>query len=121
MKKESQNSVLLTNLTKKLSFSVDRDNFIYVLDQENNSFNESIKKKVLKEDVIINNPSNERELTLYILLALYLYKQKEYSESRSMMQLVLFEQPWLMYQRASMNQLSDYLYYKYLNSIEFSN
>lgn len=63
--------------------------------------------------------TSEEEITLYIIYALYLYKDRDFAEAKSILYQIIFERPWLFSQRSYLNYLCDYLLYKYLNCIEF--
>lgn len=77
-KKDSNNTILVTNLTKKIYLKLSREGFSFLLQKENNSLNNAIRSKVNGEPAIVPTPSNEQDIAIFILYGLYLYKERNF-------------------------------------------
>lgn len=85
-KKDSSNTILVTNITKKIYLKLSREGFLFLLQKENNSLSSAIKSKVNGEPTIIPIPTNEQDIAIFIIYGLFLYKQRNFKEAQAVLQ-----------------------------------
>lgn len=120
-KKEKINVTQLTSLTKKIVFLLNKENLTSLLQKQKTTFTDQILNLLENPNTIIPPPQTEKEISLIILVSLFLFKNKNYEISRELLHSLLFERPHLFSHRMYLDSLNDYLFYKYLNSIELQN
>ena len=110
----------LTSLLKKSAVIIDRTSFENLLGKSNGIYAMSVGEFLNKSEGVFPSPKSEFEITIALLASLLLYKQKKYDVCKELWKNLLFDRPHMLAQRAYLEQLTNYIFYKYLNCIEFS-
>ena len=111
----------LTSLLKKSAVIINREEFVSLLGKSNGIYAMSVIEYMNKPEGVFPSPGSEFEIAIALLASLLFYKQKRYSVCGELLKGLLFDRPHMLAQRAYLEQLTNYIFYKYLNCIEFSN
>lgn len=120
-RKESTEMASLTSLLKKSSKMICEQDLKSFLDKSGQIYALSVNEYISNPTGTLPPPKTEYEITLALLSALLLYNSKQYSAARSALHALLFDRPHNFAHRTYLEQLVNFLFYKYLNCIEFSN
>ena len=119
-RKDNSEMASLTTLLKKASKMVDKAELKNLLDKSGQIYAVSVDEYISNPSGTFPMPKTEYEITLAILSSLLFYKSKHYSASQSILHMLLFDRPHNFAQRTYLENLVNFLFYKYLNCIEFS-
>ena len=119
-KKDSSEIGYLTKVLKKMYAHLTLKNFTDLLNALKTTFSEFIQDSIKSPSKEVPSPRTEEDVSLLILLSLYLFKTKEFKYSSLILHKLLFEKPQEASQKSYIEPLANYLLYKYLNALEFS-
>ena len=120
-RKDNTEMASLTILLKKASKMIGENDLKSILDKSDNIYALSVREFINNPTNTLATPKTEYEITLALLSALLLYKSKQYSAAQTALHTLLFDRPHAFAQRTYLEQLVNFLFYKYLNCIEHSN
>lgn len=120
-RKDNTEMASLTSLLKKASKMIGDNDLKAILDKSDNIYALSVREFISNPIGPLSTPKTEYEITLALLAALLLYKNKHYTAAQTALHALLFDRPHAFAQRTYLEQLVNFLFYKYLNCIEFSN
>ena len=120
-RKENTEMVSLTSLLKKASKMIGENDLRNFLEKSGHIYALSINEYISNPTGTLPSPKTEYEITLALLSTLLLYKSKHYTAAQNSLHTLLFDRPHTFAQRTYLEQLVNFLFYKYLNCIEFSN
>lgn len=119
-RKENTEMALLTSLLKKASNMIVEHDLRNFLDKSGHIYALSVNEYISNPTGTLPAPKTEYEITLALFSSLLLYKSKQYSAARSSLHSLLFDRPHNFAHRTYLEPLVNFLFYKYLNCIEFS-
>ena len=120
-RKDNTEMASLTSLLKKASKMIGDEDLKAILDKSDNIYALGVREFISNPVSQLPTPKTEYEITLALLAALLLYKKKEYAAAQTALHALLFDRPHAFAQRTYLEQLVNFLFYKYLNCIEYSN
>jgi len=119
-RKENTEMASLTSLLKKAAKLIGAEELSSILDKSDNMYAINVREHLIAPSGQLATPKTEYEVTLALLSALLLYKTKAYAQAQSILHTLLFERPHNFAQRTYLEHLVNFLFYKYLNCVEFS-
>lgn len=120
-RKDNAEMASLTSLLKKAAKLIGEIDLKSILDRSDNIYALSVREYLSNPVGTLSTPKTEYEITLALFSALLLYKSKQYAAAQVLLHTLLFDRPHNFAQRTYLEQLVNFLFYKYLNCIEFSN
>lgn len=120
-RKDNTEMASLTSLLKKAAKLISEADLRAILDRSDNIYAISAREHLANPTGTLSTPKTEYEITLALLTALLLYRSKQYAQSQAVLHTLLFDRPHNFAQRTYLEHLVNFLFYKYLNCIEFSN
>ncbi len=119
VKKDPALATKLTAEVKLLYCELNMNDFKDLLASEGSQFGSEIRNFLADSDHILPDYKTNNEIMMVVLLALLCYKRNQFRVAREILYSHLFERPHLFSHISNLDRLNDYLFYKYLNCIEF--